>query len=209
MCEGLMVSNNTEINKSRLDRYKTKSIKRRNRMIILTSCIIITILIFNLNAGKLLVIDDEEPQKSDAIIILSGSEGRLEKGVELYQEGYGDYFILTNSNEFTENEINLMRSNIPKEKIIYEDKADSTYTNATLTLNIMTERNFKSAIVITNDFHTSRSKYIFNKIYKDKEINLTYIASEKYNAAYWWKSKESRQFVLSEYIKWIGYVILY
>ncbi|SLL20031.1 DUF218 domain [Mycobacteroides abscessus subsp. abscessus] len=203
-----MELNNFEIETNRLNKYKTKRYKRRN-ILVIWIFLIIAIFIIGLNAGKFLVVN-ENPRKSEAIIILSGAKGRLEKGIELYKEGYGDYLILTNSDSFTEKEMRLLNNNVPKQKIIYEDKADSTYANATLTLHIMEDLNFNSAIVVTSDYHTSRSRYIFNKVYKDKDLELTYAAATSaFNAKYWWKDEKSRYFVRSEYKKWLGYLILY
>ncbi|WP_051475731.1 YdcF family protein [Bacillus sp. J37] len=196
-----------EISTPRLKKYKVNRKKKRNRIVVLIffPIMLLSLLLY---AANFLVVN-EDPKKSDVIIVLSGYEGRLEKGIDLFNRGFGEYLILTNSDYF--NEEKLLKSGIPMDKIIYEQDADSTYTNATLTKNIMLDHKFDSAIIVTSEFHTSRSKYIFNKVYKDLETDLTYVASKNdfFNSRYWWDNEKSRYVVWSEYTKWLGYLLLY
>ena len=53
------------------------------RIIILCGMLLFIMVIVK-SAGNFLVVD-EKPEKSDVIIVLSGGEGRLEKGVALYR----------------------------------------------------------------------------------------------------------------------------
>ncbi|HHU18849.1 MAG TPA: hypothetical protein GXZ58_01115 [Bacilli bacterium] len=62
--------------------------------------IIISIIIL-MTMGHLLVRVDHV-EKSDVIIVLSGFDGRLEHGINLFKEGYGDYLMLSNSDDFDE-----------------------------------------------------------------------------------------------------------
>jgi len=62
--------------------------------------IIISIIIL-MTMGHLLVRVDHV-EKSDVIIVLSGFDGILEHGINLFKEGYGDYLILSNSDDFDE-----------------------------------------------------------------------------------------------------------
>lgn len=169
-------------------------------------CVIILMIILFLNAGNLLV-SAEKPKKSDVIIVLSGYDGRLEKGIELFKKDFGDYLLLSKSQYF--NEDTLIQSGIQKEKIIFEKHAVSTYTNATLTKNILVKRKFDSAIVLTSEFHTRRSKYIFNKVFKDTKIELTFVSSKNgfFHSRYWWNNKKSIYLVCTEYIKWLRYLL--
>ena len=64
------------------------------RIIILCGVLLFIMMIVK-SAGNFLVVD-EKPEKSDVIIVLSGGEGRLEKGVTLFKEGFAPYLLLSN-----------------------------------------------------------------------------------------------------------------
>lgn len=161
-----------------------------------------------LNAGEFLAGDDI-PRKSDAIIVLSGDNGRLEKGISLFKAGYAKYLILSNS-EFLDID-KVLKEGIPEYSIIFENNATNTYTNALYTKKLMEQNNLKSAVLVTSEYHNLRSKYIFNKIYKDSDIKLSYATSKVFvfNPKKWWKNKESRNVLITEYLKLVRYIILY
>ncbi|WNS43537.1 YdcF family protein [Paenibacillus sp. MMS20-IR301] len=94
---------------------------------------------------------------------------------------------------------------IPQEAILTENEALSTYQNAQFTLPIMKQHGFRSAIVVSSDFHMRRVKFIFDHVYKDSGIELTYIGSDSgYHAKTWWSDRYSRETTVSEYVKMIG-----
>lgn len=94
---------------------------------------------------------------------------------------------------------------IPKDAILTENEALSTYQNAELTLPIMQKHSFTSAVVVSSDFHMRRVKFIFDHIYENSGIKLTYVsANSGYNAKWWWSDRYSRETTFNEYVKMIG-----
>ena len=169
------------------------------------------------HAGNFLVIN-EYPIKSDVIIVLSGDRGnRVELGVKLFHENYAPYLLLSGGNVYYETTISdLMASHatklgVPEEKIIKEDRADSTYENAVLTKEILLERNLNSAIIVSSNYHMRRVKYVFNKIYKDTDIRLNFCSAKDINylPESWLSNNKSIMYTITEYIKLIGYYIRY
>ncbi len=168
-----------------------------------------------LKAGEFLVFD-QPPHKAEVILVLSGDTGyRVEKAVELYQQGYADkiimsggqlYYTLTQAQAMQEQAMEL---GVPQESIILEPLADSTYGNAVYCLQIMQEQGFKSALVVTSDYHSKRTEFIFNKAFKDSKINLTFCCADdpQFNPHKWWVSNKSIMLTLNEYIKFIGYAL--
>lgn len=148
----------------------------------------------------------DTPEKSDVIIMLGGGDGRMEKAAELYHDEYGDFIIITpeiasvysTSAEFA---LNL---GIPKQAIIKESDATSTYTNATESLNIMEEKKFDSALIVTSDYHLKRSKMIFERV-NNKKYNLKYIAALGSNGESWEEKTNARYLWFSEFYKLWGY----
>ncbi|MDH6373276.1 uncharacterized SAM-binding protein YcdF (DUF218 family) [Paenibacillus sp. PastF-3] len=151
----------------------------------------------------------QSPQPSDAIIVLSGGQGRVEKAAELYKAGYAPYIILSNAKEITSRSGDMLQTalnlGIPQDAIYTENAAESTYQNAEFTLPIMKEHDLQSAIVVSSDFHMRRVKLLYDRVYKKSEIELTYVGSPSgYNAKRWWSDRNSRETTFNEYAKMIG-----
>jgi len=190
--------------------------KKLNIIKISTIVIIVAILTFLfLNAGNFLVTSDK-PKNADVIVVLSGDKGtRTQYAVTLYKQGYANKIIV--SGGIVYNKISMAQLmaqqaeelGVPSENIILEDQADSTFDNATFTKDILIKNDFRSAIIVTSDYHTRRSKMIFNNVFKSSNIKLTYCASEGeyFNKEKWWVSNKSTMIVINEYIKFIGYAL--
>jgi uncharacterized SAM-binding protein YcdF (DUF218 family) len=175
---------------------------------LLIRIVFLLLLIFFFTAGSFLS-QDQSPKQSDVIIVLSGGQGRVEKAAELYKAGYAPYVILSNAKEATSKSGDMVQTalalGIPQDVIYTENAADSTYQNAEYTLPIMKEYGFKSAIVVSSDFHMRRVKFLFGRVYKKSEIELTYVGSASgYNAKRWWSDRKSRETTFNEYVKMIG-----
>lgn len=181
--------------------------KRRKRILFLYLPLLLMLFLF-LCAGLFLPVT-EAPKQADVIIILSGGGGRVEQGVQLFQEGNAPQILLSNAKEITgpagDMRETALSLGIPESAILTEDAAESTYQNAQLTLPIMQQEGFKSAIVVSSDFHMRRVKFIFDHVYKKSGIELTYIGADSgYNAKAWWSDRYSRETTFNEYIKMIG-----
>lgn len=164
---------------------------------------------FFINAGYYLLIE-EKPKKSDAVIVLSPGTERIEEGVRLWKEGYADELILSRANTGTFTEQQAIQLGVPQENVIAEEEAYSTYTNAIYTEELLKERDIKSAIIVTNDYHMRRTKFIFEKIYCDSNISLSYATvPSRYQFTAWWDDEESKRMLWKEYVKLAGYYFLY
>ena len=190
--------------------------KKLNIIKISTIIIIVAILTFLfLNAGNFLVTYDK-PKNDDVIVVLSGDKGtRTQYAVTLYKQGYANKIILSGGIVYNKTTMAQLMAEqavelgVPSENIILEDKADSTFDNAIFTRDILLKNDFRSAIIVTSDYHTRRSKMIFNNVFKGSNIKLTYCASagEYFNKDKWWVSNKSAMIVINEYIKFIGYAL--
>jgi uncharacterized SAM-binding protein YcdF (DUF218 family) len=158
------------------------------------------------NLGENLVLN-ENPKQSDVIVVLSGEVGRLQEGVNLFHDRYGDYVLLSNSTVQYTSTSEAIALGIPENRIIEEDKATSTYTNAVYAKQLIQQNNYHSAIIVSSDFHMKRTKLIFERVFNDTEIKLTYVSSNTpwFSKDQWWKDKFSRRIVINEWIRIVGY----
>lgn len=165
--------------------------------------ILLFLVAFNY-AGDFLVVD-EKPVKSDVIIVLSGGDGRLEKGVQLYKEGYAPYLLLSNGS--VENLYKrALELGVPNDSILMEIKSDSTLDNAVFSKEIMQYLQLESAIVVSSHSHMRRVKVLYDKMFRNSDIRLTYVAGvmDEYTPKRWWEEEANRNITLREYIKLVG-----
>ncbi|MBN8235303.1 YdcF family protein [Halobacillus kuroshimensis] len=155
-----------------------------------------------------LILDDtvEEDSEADAIIVLSGSAERLERGAELYSKGASDTVILTNAEENGTTPDRAVSLGISEADILEDTKATSTYDNALYAKDIMEEQDLSSAIVVTSEFHSRRTKMTFDDIF-GKDYTLSYaFTSSSFNSADGLTEMEKKT-TFSEYTKMIFYSI--
>lgn len=149
----------------------------------------------------------EDPVPADVIIMLGGDDrGRLEKAAELYHAGYADYVMISPimSEFYSQSREFANALGIPDDAIIEETEATSTYTNAVLTLELMEEFGFESALVVTSDFHMKRSRLSFERVNADR-FELTYVAALSENGEKWHERSYARLLWSKEFYKIWGY----
>lgn len=107
---------------------------------------------------------------------------RLDHALQLYQEGKFDQFIVSGGLDhptltLTEAEgmaNYLMDKGVPKNRIILENQATSTYENLLYSQELMSARGYTSAMIITHHYHGARSLEIAEFLgYKDPVVSTT------------------------------------
>lgn len=120
----------------------------------------------------------KEISKADAAIVLGAAlwndkpspalKERLDYAYELYKQGKVDKLILTggldgNGSELTEAEgmkEYLAALGVPRDKLLLELKARSTYENLLFSKPIAEAYNLDSLLIVTHDYHASRANDI-------------------------------------------------
>ncbi|QGS69364.1 YdcF family protein [Oceanobacillus sp. 143] len=148
--------------------------------------------------GREFLVISEEPKKADVIIVLSGGVGRLEKAVELYHAGYGDYLMLSRANVPGMTAERAIELGVPKKRLILEEKATSTYNTGIYTKDLMENNQLTSAIIVSSDYHMRRTKLSFERVFKDTEIERTYVASRQVMSDSLVMNKSEIHYTLSE-----------
>lgn len=96
-------------------------------------------------------------------------KARLDKSVELYNEGYYTFIIVSGGigkegfNEAKVMKAYLTDKGIAEDKIIEDSNGYNSYMTAQNTHTIMDELELDSAMIITQYFHISRTKLAFRK----------------------------------------------
>ena len=74
------------------------------------------------------------------------------------------------------------------------------------TLNLMEKYDFSSAIVVSSDYHMKRTKMTFESVFKDSDMDLTFVASQR-SENVWFSDDKNIKYTLREYIKLLGYLM--
>lgn len=111
-----------------------------------------------------------------------GLEERLRHSLEQYQAGKFKLFLLTGGLDqegykYTEAEgmANYLEEHgVPREAMLLENKATSTYENLKFSQEIMKEHGFDSALIMTHTYHGNRALEIANALdYQHPKLSLT------------------------------------
>ncbi len=138
-------------------------------------------------------------KKKDVIIILSGgilenaslsdfSVKRAEKGYELFMKGVSNRILISGRWSFlyeyepkmTEAKAikeHLLSLGVNKENILLEEQSVDTIGNAYFCKQILAKKRWKDILVITSDFHVKRTQYVFSKVFKNCEFDISYLGA--------------------------------
>jgi uncharacterized SAM-binding protein YcdF (DUF218 family) len=170
-------------------------------------------------AGGILIIADPL-RTSDAVVVLSGGGdmSRMEEGARIFLEKDAQWLILTETTPregekvsdttilFKDTARNL---GVPDTAILVTDQAAfSTLEEAQQTLKLANRNSFKSLIIVTDPFHTFRTRLIFHSVFRDSGIDIYVrpVRNHWYRSTNWWMTADGRQATVSEYLKILAYL---
>ena len=157
---------------------------------------------FYLNIGSWLTTADV-PEKADIIVCLDGSIERIDKAVQLLQEGLAEKVVVTTNGAYQE----MLRRKVPPGRIMQADRsATSTYEEGLLLKKLLQGGRYRSALVVSDPYHLYRVKWTFHNTFADTAPSFSFISSDARSLqGFWWSNERSRLFVLSELPKIVYY----
>jgi uncharacterized SAM-binding protein YcdF (DUF218 family) len=123
----------------------------------------------------------DETRSADVIIVLGAAvwpdeqpgpslRARTERAVELYHDGFASHLILSGGlGRFPPEEAEVMRrlaveAGIPSEALVLEKEAHSTWESMVYSREIMQERGWHTALIVSDPFHMRRSLLVAEAI---------------------------------------------
>ncbi|TDM12379.1 YdcF family protein [Macrococcus lamae] len=150
----------------------------------------------------------EKPVKSDVIIMIDGGDtNRWTQAGKLYQEKYAPKVMVSPVVKIPgiDNVQAMVEAGVPKKDLILEKKATSTWTNATNTLALMKKNNMKSAIVVTSDYHTARTKLAYDRADKNNDYDITVVGIKDKDGNAWNETDIGKSLARGEVVKLFAY----
>jgi uncharacterized SAM-binding protein YcdF (DUF218 family) len=149
--------------------------------------------------------------KTDAIVVLTGGEKRLEAGVELLVRGLAPRLYVTGVNRKVEKaELLKQAGNPPAEiaaKIELGYRAANTRGNAEETATWFNSQGLKSLRLVTANYHMRRSRLYFDRNLPRAAIHDHPVVPEGMSAADWWASGAGISTVAREYVKYLAALV--
>jgi uncharacterized SAM-binding protein YcdF (DUF218 family) len=94
----------------------------------------------------------------------------------------------------------LIERGVPKEKIVvFAQDADSTAEEAAALARFSSEHHFRSAILVTSNYHTRRARYIFEKVFPSSSaISVAAARDGDFDPDHWWEKRKSEELFAHE-----------
>jgi uncharacterized SAM-binding protein YcdF (DUF218 family) len=151
---------------------------------------------------------DSGPVKAEALVVLGGgSHERPERAAELFNEGVAPRVICSGLGDCDSNRQLLIRAGVPSAAVWMEDKSRNTHENAEFTVALLRAHHLNSAIIVTSWYHSRRALHCFEHAAPEMQFysRPSYFGYARKD----WKYKGIDNYVKSEYLKLLGYWVLY
>ncbi|MBN1386925.1 MAG: YdcF family protein [Bacteroidales bacterium] len=186
--------------------------------------IIIAYIVSCRRAGQWLV-NEDEPVRADAIVILMGSVyDRVLKASDLYHQGFSNNIIMVETRQFEGDEYKEVNrfANIsntgqtrniavslgvnPDSITVLPGGAKSTHMEATIIREYIAGKpEIDTILLVSSAEHTRRASLIFKSAFVKTGMPVKVVSIPSYysdfNAEKWWKSRKQVKEVLMEYLK--------
>jgi uncharacterized SAM-binding protein YcdF (DUF218 family) len=161
-------------------------------------------------AGEEWVVDDSL-ERADAIIVLSDDNfyaDRAAHAADLYRHGMAPYIVASGRKlrpyagiaELMEHD--LVERAVPKDKILrVSHEAENTREEAVVLRPQIIDRKWRSVIVVTSNYHTRRTRYIFTHVFPPSVVVRVSAAKDgDFDPSAWWEKRVSIKRMATELV---------
>lgn len=182
--------------------------------------LLLTILIV-LNAGYWLSAPRTVPTQGDIIVALGGGGiERVQSALQLYREGHAKRILLTGldsgpglrPNHYLHWESRLLLDGgVPSEALLFDDQSANSYQEANNTALLMKNRQWKTALVISDPPHLRRLDMVWGAACAQHGLEYRLIATEppRWDSSWWWGDRMWAKFMGMELLKLAYYTVVY
>ena len=158
------------------------------------------------------LVEDEKPQKADAIVVLGGDVFgmRILKAAELAKAGYAPVVYVSGVPDLlgpeSDKTIEFARRHGYPVSLFHAipNSANSTRAESHAIAVELHRHDVHSILLVTSNFHTGRAARLFRK--EEPSFQLTVVAAPDafFNPGRWWKTREGQKQFLFEGLKTIA-----
>ena len=140
--------------------------------------------------------------KADALVVLSDDNfyaDRAARAAELFRQGKAPLIVASgrrlrpNAGITELMEHDLTERGVPKDKIVrLVHDADSTREEAEALVPLARQRNWRSLIIVTSNYHTRRARYIFRAVFPEGvDVRVASAHDGDFDPDHWWEKRKS------------------
>lgn len=152
---------------------------------------------------------DEPVAHADAIVVLSDDNfygDRATHAAELFRQGVAPEVVASgrrlrpNAGIGELMEHDLVERGVPKDKIIrLTQDADSTREEAEAVKKLAGEHRWKSVVIVTSNYHTRRTRYIYQKVFPTGiTVSVSSAKDAEFDPERWWEKRKSIKLFVHE-----------
>ncbi len=145
---------------------------------------------------------------ADAIVVLTGGQSRIEAGLKLLERNKGERLLISGVNADTTK--SALRNALGADKRLFDCcvdigyEAKDTVGNATETRTWLNDHNYDDIILVTNNYHMSRSLLEMQRIDPRLTIAPYPVVNSDLTNGKWMLDPEVVRVLLAEYMKYLG-----
>ena len=163
--------------------------------------------------GAVLIVADPV-QPVDAVVVLSGDDGeRLDLAIEMHENGLAPNLVITDTSQQANDLLiqQALESGFLRQDIYVTDmQVGSTVDEAIAVRDFAQNRNWDSLMIVTDPFHSFRTRFIFRRELRGSGIQLYIrpVVGHWYRSTSWFLYAEGWKFTFLEITKFTSYLFL-
>jgi len=172
--------------------------------------IVVALIAFALNAGRILVVRDL--RHADAIVVLVGeTDRRPALALELLRQGYAPRVLLDASPdaylyhwtaaEIAEQYIHTLPPQLAASVSVCRESALSTMDEARQAGRCLDAVGARSVLVVTSEYHTRRTLSMFRHAFPDRPIGVAGAVEPDQFGVRWWRHRQWAKVTLNEWTR--------
>lgn len=202
---------------SSLHNFKQSKLARRGAVAIACLLAVYFLTPVLLNEAAEGLIREDKLVKADAIVAFAGDHrcNREKRAAELYHEGWADNLVVSGISYawgFHTGEAArryVMSLGVPEEKISMISETLNTRTEARALDDLMRERGWNSAIIVTSAFHSRRATYTVERAAPSRTFYSSPVptGSPEWMPRAWWSRRDDVYFTVREFASWANTLV--
>jgi uncharacterized SAM-binding protein YcdF (DUF218 family) len=189
------------------------------RICLLVVVVGLVVLYFALRGAGAFLITGDRLKKSDVVVALGGGEEyRVEESVRLINEGYGLWLLLTEPGEVKPGQgmasgffrsVAIENGLSPHAILVTDGVQRNTNDEAHAVLKLMEKHHFQSVIVVTDPYHTMRTRMVFRSVFQDsgRTVRVHPVPDHWYRSGTWFFYPMGWEQTIREYLKVAGFYL--
>lgn len=149
-----------------------------------------------------------DPGEADAIVALTGGEGRLQAGIELLDQGKGKRLLISGVHADTSREelFAAVGQLSPRSACCIDlgRGAEDTIGNAEETAAWVARNHYASLIVVTASYHMPRSLMELRAVSPQTKLVAYPVFPDRVRLDEWWSDPQTTAVLAGEYLKYVG-----